>query len=130
MADFILFDEGANSILNNGVPATCTFDLSTKTCEELGASATNAGGFAKATGTGYESKTEAKPTGAERKLKFAKKTWETGEATDWPAGVKSCVLRDATNSKLIAAWNLQAGGTARVMNAKNTTENYTPTLQL
>jgi hypothetical protein len=129
VADFIVFDEGANDLMNNGLPATCTFDLSTKTCDELGASATYAGGYGVATGTGYSAKTEAEPTASERKAKFAKKTWETGEATDWPSGVKSIVLRNGT-SKLISAWNLLPSGTARAMNAKNTTENYTPTLTL
>lgn len=128
MADFIAFDEGKTELANNGLPATCSFDLSTKTCEELGATATFAGGYGVATGTGYAAQTESEPTASKGKVEFAKKTWTTGEATDWPAAVKSCVLR--TGSKIIAAWNLQAGGTARVMNAKNTTENFTPTLTL
>lgn len=128
MADFIAFTEGKNDLLNNGLPATCTFDLSTKTVEELGASATYAGGYAVATGTGYAAKTESEPTAASGKVEFAKKTWETGEATDWPSSVKSCVLRNGT-SHLICGWNLQPGGAGRAMNAKNTTENFTPTLQ-
>lgn len=128
MADFIRFDEGATDLINNGLPSTCTFDLSTKTCDELGKEATYAGGFAKATGTGYSAKTESEPTAVKGKVEFAKKTWETGAATDWPSGVKSIVLRNG--EKLICAWNLQAGGTARAMNAANTTQNYTPTLTL
>lgn len=129
MADFLAFDEGKTELANNGLPSTCTFDLSTKTVEEIGKEATYAGGYGVATGTGYSAKTEAEPTASKGKVEFAKKTWETGEATDWPASVKSVVLRNGT-SKLICAWNLQAGGTGRAMNAKNTTENFTPTLTL
>lgn len=128
MADFVAFNEGKTELANNGLPATCTFDLSTKTVDELTAAATFAGGYSVATGTGYAAKTESEPTAVNGKVEFAQKSWATGEATDWPSGVKSCVLR--SGSKLIAAWNLQEGGTARAMNAKNTTENFTPTLQL
>jgi hypothetical protein len=129
MADFIAFNEGKTDLMNNGLPATCTFDLSTKTVEELGAEATFAGGFSKVTGTGYAAKTQSEPTASKGKIEFTKMTWETGEATDWPSSVKSCVLRNA-ESHLICAWNLQAGGAGRAMNAKNTTENFTPTLSL
>lgn len=129
MADFISFEEGRTDIANNGLPATCTFDLSTKTVDELTKEATYAGGYAVATGTGYAAKTEAEPTATKGKVEFAKKTWETGSATDWPASVKSCVLRNGT-SKLICGWNLQASGVGRAMNAANTTEAFTPTLQI
>ena len=111
------------------MPSTCTFDLSTKTVDELGKEATYAGGYGVATGTGYTAKTESEPTATKGKVEFAKKTWETGSATDWPASVKSCVLRNGA-SKLLCAWNLIPGGAGRAMNAANTTENFTPTLQL
>jgi hypothetical protein len=127
MADFLVFDEGKTDLINNGLPATCTFDLSTKTVDELGKEATYGGGYAVATGTGYSAKTESEPTASKGKIEFAKKTWETGAATDWPAAVKSVVLRNGT-SKLICAWNLLEGGSGRAMNAANTTQNYTPTL--
>lgn len=129
MADFITFEEGRTDLVNNGLPATCTFDLSTKTVDELGKEATYAGGYGVATGTGYEAKTESEPSASKGKVSFAKKTWETGAATDWPASVKSCVLRNA-KTNLICAWNLQAGGAGRAMNAANTTENFQPTLEL
>jgi len=129
MADFISFDEGKTDLVNNGLPATCTFDLSTKTVDELGKEATYAGGYGVATGTGYEAKTEAEPTASKGKVSFAKKTWETKEATDWPASVKSVVMRNA-KTNLICAWNIIPGGTGRAMNAANTTENLTLTLQL
>jgi len=129
MADFIAFDEGKTELANNGLPSTCTFDLSTKTCDEIGKEATYAGGYGVATGTGYAAKTESEPTASKGKVEFAQKSWTTGEAADWPSSVKSVVLRNGT-SKLICAWNLQAGGTGRAMNAKNTTENFTPTLTL
>jgi hypothetical protein len=129
MADFLAPNEGKTELANNGLPTTCTFNLSTKTVEEVGASATYAGGFGVATGTGYSSKTEAEPTASSGKVEFAKKTWETGSATDWPASVKSCWLSNGT-SKLICGWNLQAGGTGRDLSKANTTENFTPTLQV
>lgn len=128
MADFIMFNEGKAELENNGLPSTCRFDLSTKTADELGASATFAGGFAKATGTGYAEKTQAEPTSAAGVASFTKMTWETGSATDWPAGVKSVVLR--TSEKLICVWNLQAGGVARDMSKAKTNESFTPTLSL
>lgn len=129
MADFLATNEGKTELMNNGLPATCTFNLSTKTVEEVGASATYGGGFAVATGTGYSAKTEAEPTAVSGKVEFAKKTWETGAATDWPSGVKSVWLSNGT-SKLICGWNLQTGGTARDLSKANTTENATPTLTL
>ncbi|HET9198224.1 MAG TPA: hypothetical protein VFN92_08240 [Solirubrobacterales bacterium] len=128
MADFIMFNEGKAELENNGLPSTCRFDLSTKTVDELGAATTFAGGFAKATGTGYGEKTQAEPTSAAGVASFAKMTWETGSATDWPAGVKSVVLR--TNEKVICAWNLQAGGGGRDMSKAKTNQSYTPTLSL
>jgi len=129
MADFVAFNEGKAELVNNGLPSTCTFDLSTKTVDEIGAEATYAGGYGVATGTGYSAKTESEPTASKGKVEFAKKTWETGSATDWPASVKSVVLRNGS-SKLICAWNLRAGGAGRAMNAANTVENFTPTLEL
>lgn len=128
MADFIMFNEGKAELENNGLPSTCRFDLSTKTVEELGAETTFAGGFAKATGTGYGEKTQAEPTSSKGKVEFTKMTWETGSATDWPSGVKSVVLRTA--EKVICAWNLQTGGVARDMSKAHTNESYTPTLTL
>lgn len=129
MADFVAMNEGKTDLANNGLPATCTFDLSTKTAEEIGAEATYGGGYGVVTGTGYAAKTEAEPTAVKGKVEFAKKTWETGSATDWPSSVKSIVLRNGT-SKLICAWNLQAGGTGRDLSKANTSENVTPTLQV
>lgn len=124
-----MFNEGKAELENNGLPAICTFDLSTKNCEELGATTTFAGGFAKATGTGYAAKTQAEPTSSSGVAAFAKMTWETGEATNWPAAVKSVVLRNG-ESKVICAWNLVAGGTGRDMSKAHTTESFTPTLTL
>lgn len=129
MADFLATNEGKTELANNGLPSTCTFNLSTKTVEEVGAEATYGGGFAVVTGTGYAAKTEAEPTASKGKVEFAKKTWETGSATDWPSSVKSVWLSNGT-SKLICGWNLQAGGTGRDLSKASTTENVTPTLQV
>lgn len=129
MADFLAPIEGKNELANNGLPATCSFRLSTKTVEEVGASGTYAGGFGQITGTGYEAKTESEPTASNGEVAFAKKTWETGSATDWPSSVKSCWLTNGT-SKLICGWNLREGGSARDLSTTNTVENFTPTLKL
>lgn len=134
MPDFLMFTEGANELLANGLPATCTFELSTRQIglggTPLAAGTTHAGGYGLATGTGYSSKTEAEPTPAAGAVAFAVKSWVTGAAVDWPALVYSVIMRNSTTSKLICAWHLQAGGTGRAMNAANTTENFTPTLTL
>lgn len=134
MPDFLLFTEGANELMANGLPATCTFELSTRQIAlggtPLNAATTHAGGYGIATGTGYAPKTEAEPTPSNGSAAFAVKSWATGAATDWPANVYSVILRNATGSKLICAWHLQAGGAGRAMNAANTTENFTPTLTL
>jgi len=134
MPDFLMFTEGANELLANGLPSTCTFELSTRQIglggTPLAAGTTHAGGYGLATGTGYSSKTEAEPTPASGSAAFAQKSWATGAATDWPANVYSVIMRNAAGSKLICAWHLQAGGAGRAMNAANTTENFTPTLTL
>src|SRR3954470_16358127 len=109
MADFISFNEGRAWVANNGLPATCTFELSSRDCNTHVVTDTHAGGYGIITGTGYASQTEAEPTASTANpavISFAIKTWATGAATDWPASVKSIVLRDATNSKIICAWNL------------------------
>lgn len=132
MADTISFNEGRALLFNTGLPATTTFALSTKDCSTHAVGDAYAS-FGEITGTGYARQTEAEPTATSANpsaVVWAQKTWATGAATDWPASVKSCVLVDAGNSKLICAWNLVAGGTARAMNAAGTTENFTPTATL
>lgn len=132
MPDFLMFTEGANELLANGLPATCSFDLSTRQIETGGtplvAATTFAGGYGVATGTGYSAKTQTEPTPASGSAAFSEKSWTTGAATDWPANVYTCILR--TGSKLICAWHLQATGTGRAMNDAGITENFTPTLNL
>jgi hypothetical protein len=117
-------------LANNGLPSTCTFDLSTKPCSGGGAHVagdTYAGGYGVITGTGYAAQTQSEPTASSGVVSFSQMTWSTGSATDWPASVKSVVLRNGT-SKLICAWNLQTGGTARDLSAANTSELVTPSL--
>lgn len=129
MADFVATTEGKNELANNGLPSTCSFRLSTKTVDEVGASGTYGGGFGQITGTGYAAVTESEPTAESSEVKFSKKSFETGAATDWPAAVKSIWLTNGT-SKLMCGWNLREGGTARDMSTANTVENFTPTLKL
>lgn len=138
MADFLRFDEGAKYLLTNGngLPSTCYFLLSTKPCSGTGSHVvgdTLAGGVGEITGTGYARQSQAAPTpGSTGSAAFAQMSWATTTATDWPASVKSVVLATTSGNtgKAICAWNLQAGGTARDLSAANTTENFTPTLNI
>lgn len=135
MSDFIMFTEGKNYLLTNGLPATCYFSLSTKGVDAgtaFTASDTLVGGVGRITGTGYSDKSQAKPTPASGSAVFALMAWLTSTATDWPASVRSFVLKTTADEtgKAIAAWNLQTGGTPRDLSGANTTENVTPTLGL
>src|SRR3954469_18892566 len=135
MADFLSFNEGRKELANNGLPTTTYFLLSTKDCNTHVVGDTLAGGVGEITGTGYARQSEAEPTASAANpsaVAFAQKPFATGAATDWPASVKSVVLATTSDNtgKAICAWNLVTGGTARAMNAANTTENVTPTLQL
>lgn len=125
-----MFTEGANLLLDTGLPGTCSFDLSTKSVDGTSPFTTSDTFSTRGviSGTGYAVKTETQPTPSSRQVVFAVKTWETGSATNWPNDVRSCVLTDG--SKAICAWNLLTGGTARDMSQANTTENVTPTLTL
>lgn len=131
MPDFVGFDEGMQQVSDSGWPSTVTFDLSTKPCSGAGAHTeadTYAGGYGVVTGTGYSAKTQAEPAATALGSKaFGQSTWNTGAATDWPAGVRSIVARDASTGKLICAWNLISGGVARDMSQASTTLNVTPT---
>jgi hypothetical protein len=132
--DFIAFTEGETDLLTSGAPSganACSFALSTKPCSGAGAHTaadTFGGGFGEITGTGYARQTQTRPTPSAGQIAFAQMTWSTSSATDWPSSVKSVVLIDATNSKLLCAWNLVAGGTARDLSQASTTEQVTPTL--
>lgn len=136
MADFISFNEGRKEIADNAKPATSYFFLSTKDCNTHVVGDTLVGAaMGEITGTGYARQSEATPAATSANpsaVAFAVKTFATGAAADWPASVKSCVLATTPDNtgKAICAWNLVTGGTARAMNAANTTENFTPTLNL
>lgn len=134
MADFIAFNEGKTELANNGLSATCYFGLSSKSVD-----ATNAytAGNALATsgeisGTGYTRKSEAEPTASSGVVSFAQKSWTTASATDWSSTARSVFLATTSDNtgKMICAWNLQAGGAARDLSQANTTENFTPTLNV
>lgn len=135
MADFMSFNEGRKELANNGLPATVYFLLSTRDCVTHAVTDTLAGGVGEITGTGYGRQSEAEPTASAANpsvVQFAIKTFATGAATDWPSSVKSIVAATTSDNsgKALAAWNLQAGGGARAMNAASTTENFTPALTL
>lgn len=134
MADLIMFTEGKTEILNNGLPSTCYFGLSTKSVD--GTNPYTAGvtlaGSGEISGTGYSRKTEAEPTASSGVATFAAKSWTTGSATDWSSVARSIFLATTNDNtgKIICAWNLQTGGAARDLSQANTTENATPTLTL
>lgn len=136
MADFIAFNEGRKEVWDNAKPATSYFFLSTKDCNTHVVTDTLVGAaMGEITGTGYTRQSESTPAASSANpsvVGYAVKTWATGAATDWPASVKSVVLATTSDNtgKAICAWNLVAGGTARALNAANTTENFTPTLNL
>ncbi len=125
MASFIEFNEGGQAQATGGWPSTFTFHLSTKKVAsgDFSASNTLGGGFGIATGTGYTSKTQSRPSPSGiGSLAFTILTWNTSSATDWPAGVKSIVATDGTH--LLWAEDLS---TTRDMSAANTVLNVTPT---
>jgi hypothetical protein len=137
MADFIAFNEGKSEMASNGLPATCYFLLSTKgvdagTAHTAGETLAAADLGELAGATGYARKNQAEPAPVNGVVSFAQMTWDTGSATNWPAGVRSIVLATgpAASGKAICAWNLQAGGAPRDMSGANTTENVTPTLNV
>jgi hypothetical protein len=130
----ISFEEGRKLIAQSGLPATCYFLLSTKDEATFLQTDTLAGGVGEITGTGYSRKSQALPTPSSANptaIAFAQMSWATGAATDWPAAVKSIVLVSSADNtgKAICAWNLN-GTTGRALNAANTTEDVTPTLDL
>jgi hypothetical protein len=136
MADFIAFNEGKTEMASNGLPATCYFLLSTKgvdagTAHTAGETLA-AADLGEIAGTGYGRKNQAEPAPANGVVSFAQMSWDTGSATNWPAGVRSIVLvtGPAASGKAICAWNLQPGGAPRDLSAANTTENVTPTLNV
>ena len=136
MADFIVFDEGADELNDNGWPATTYFLLSTKgvdagTAHTAGESL-GAADLGEITGTGYTRKSQATPASSSRDINFASMSWVTGSATDWPASVRSIVAATAADGSGVAlcAWNLQTGGTPRDLSGADTTENVDPTYSL
>ena len=130
----ISFEEGRKKLAQAGLPATCYFLLSTKDEASFLQTDTLAGGVGEITGTGYARDNQALPTPSSANptaIAFAQMSWATGSATDWPAAVKSIVLVTTADNTGVAicAWNLN-GTTGRAMNAANTTEQVTPTLDL
>lgn len=136
MADTIWFTEGLNEILQNGLPTTVYFALSTKSVDATSphtAGETLAGAaFGEITGTGYARLSEAEPTVTGGAAVFAVKSWATGAATDWTATARSWVAMTgaAGTGKLLCARNLVSGGAARDLSGANTTENVTPTISV
>jgi hypothetical protein len=137
MADFLIFDEGANELLDNGYPSTIYLALSTRkvgtqAAGEHAVGDTLAGGFGEATGTGYSRKSQAEPAAASRAKALAQAIWNTGAAVDWPASVRSvvAVTSSGAGGKILWAMNLISGGAARDLSQANTEERVTPTHSL
>jgi hypothetical protein len=134
MADFLVFDEGARELLNNGLPATCYFLLSTKSVDATSpfsaANTLSGATLGEITGTSYTRKNQAEPTASGRSVTFVQMSWATGSNTDWPSTVRSIVLVTTSDNtgKAICAWNLLNGGGARDMSGANTTLFATPTI--
>ena len=133
MATFIMFTEGKNELLNNGLPSTCYFLLSTHGVgagTQHAAGDTLGGGVGEITGTGYARQSQSEPSASGGTAAFTQMSFSTSSATDWPSGVRSVVLVTTANNsgKAICAWDLQATSAARDMSQANTTEAVTPTL--
>lgn len=133
MADFIVFDAGADLILDEGVPANAFFALSTKSVDGTTPFAVTdviATSDGEITGTGYTRQTQVTPAASSRDVAFVQVSWDTDVNTDWPAAVRSCVLMSTSDDTgvMICAWNLQAGAVARDMSAAETIERFTATL--
>lgn len=136
--DFLAYNEGSQYLLTHGdgLPTTCYFLLSTRSCNGAGGSAqhlvpdTLAGGVGEITGTGYARQSQAAPTPSGSTTTFTQMTWSTTTHTDWPNNVRSVVLVTTSDNsgKAVCAWNLQPGGGPRDLSQANTTENFTPTL--
>lgn len=127
MADFVCPYEGARRIGTAGVPSTVYMDLSTKSVDSTNPFAAPSPGenatFATRgviTGTGYSRGTCTGWTSTGGTLATFKGTFATGAATNWPANVRSAVCTDGV--RMLWAWNLVPGGSARDMSAANTTE--------
>jgi len=124
----VIFTEGglAKLLADTGWPSTVNIALSTKPCSSTGAHVvgdTLAGGFGEITGTGYARQSVSEPAAASD----GSKTWPTasfatGSATNWPAAVKSAVVIDPGQNKLLAALDLTA---TRDMSGANTTLTFT-----
>ena len=124
MADFIAFNEGRQLVEDTGWPATVKFDLSTKAVSALSATDTYATRGV-ITGTGYTQGSQAEPAASGLGMKaFSQMSWATGAATNWQ---NPCSIIASDGAKIICAWNLVSGGTARDMSQANTTLNVTPT---
>lgn len=122
---FLAFNEGLNKLGEAGLPATWTFDLSSKSTAELTAAATYAGGYGVLTGTGYAALTQARPSPASGVFTGTESTWNTEANTNW-GKAKSIVLRNGVTN-LVGAWDLAA---ERNMGAANTKLKFTPVVTL
>jgi hypothetical protein len=132
MAEFISFDEGRSELANSGLPPTCYFLLSTKSCADHLTTDTLTAGVGEITGTGYTRQTESEPAASAGVVSLGAQVFATGAETDWPASVKSCVLVTTADDSGVAvcAWNLASEGTGRDMAGPNITETITPELVL
>lgn len=123
---FIAPNEGLNKLGEQGLPATVTFNISTKTATEIGQTGTYSGGFGKATGTGYAAKTQARPTPSNGVFAFTALEWKTESNSDWPEAAKSIVASNGTEY-IICIWDLAS---TRNLKATNTNLKVTTTLTL
>jgi len=137
MADFISFNEGRKYLATTGqgLPSTCYFLISTTATGSMAVTNTLAGGVGEITGTGYSRQSQSAPTPSSANpsvISFSQMSWSTGSATDWSSAAASVVLATTSDNtgKAICAWNLQSGGATRDLSKANTTEQFTPTLNV
>lgn len=132
MADFLIFNAGLSELVSNGLPTTCYFLLSDRSCDDHSPTDTLSGGVGEIDGTGYERQVEAEPAAVAGTVAFDQMEWFTDTATDWSDSARSVVLAtsDDDSGVAICAWNLLEGGGSRNLGQPNTTERFTPTLVL
>ena len=152
MADFIASNEGRQelwTIIRGGSDTSLTnsyFALSVKDCNTLTVTdtlATTGIGEVNNTtvSTGYTRQSQAPPAATSANpaaVVFLGMSYQTSSNTNWPSFCKSVVFCTVPSyvasggdaAKWICAWNLQTGGTPRDMSQANTTEIFTPTLNI
>lgn len=133
MSGFLEFDEGKDYTNQQGWPPVVVFLLSERGVQagDWDPSDSLRGDLGEITGTGYERKLQPLPDSDQGLLAFAPMRWETGDANDWPAQVRSLVAASIGDpGVLLCAWDLdQQHGEPRDLSIQNHVEQLTPSYQ-